>query len=56
MHVHVCMYECTLADPELQKRGGQISAEIFEQPFLGVPEQISAFPHKFFLLIDLFHF
>ena len=55
-----------LAEPELQKRGGQILARIFERPFLGVPEKITAFPPKiviylpkflmtFFLVIDLFN-
>src|SRR6218665_2056409 len=30
--------------------GGQIFAEIFERPFLGVPEKISEFPPKIFHL------
>ena len=36
----------SLADPELQKRGGKILAEIFLRLFLGVPEKISAFLQK----------
>ena len=57
----------SLADPELQNRGGQMLTEIFERPFLGVPQKTSAFPPKvnshlsptisddFFLLIDLYN-
>src|SRR6218665_1047217 len=49
MHVHVCMYECTLADPELQKLGGQIFSEIFERPFLGVSPKFQHFPKMSFV-------
>ena len=44
----------SLADPELQNRGEQILAEIFERPFLGVPDQISAFPPKNFIYLPKF--
>ena len=37
----------SLADPELQKQGGQIFAEIFERPFLDVSWKIfSISPQK----------
>jgi len=35
-----------LADPELQKRGCQILAEIFERPFLGVSRKNVCIPPK----------
>src|SRR6218665_3686002 len=43
-----------LADPELQKRGGQIFAEIFERPFLGVFRKKSAFPTKIVIYLQKF--
>ena len=39
-----CGYVWSLADPDLQKQGGQIFHEIFERPFLGISRKISAFP------------
>jgi len=44
-----------LADPELQKRGGQICAEIFERPFLGVSRKnVCISPKKFHLSPKMF--
>ena len=40
-----------LADPE-QKRGGQILAEIFERPFLGVSRKNVSIPHLFSKISD----
>ena len=56
----------SLADPDLQKQGGQIFDEIFERPFLGIswtnfcipqkiPHYFPKFLMTFFLVIDLFH-
>ena len=39
-----------LAEPERQNRGGQILAEIFQRPFLGVLEKMSAFSPQIFHL------
>src|SRR6218665_953131 len=44
MHVHVCMYECTLADPGLQKRGGKFFPKFLNDLFLGVSPKFQHFP------------
>src|SRR6218665_3089499 len=65
----VCRYDRrlqSLADPELQKRGGQIFSEICERPFLGVSRKNFSISPKsvhlslkisddLFLVIDLFN-
>src|SRR6218665_2489814 len=50
-----CCLSLPLAEPELQKRVGQICAEIFERRFLGVSRHnFCIFPQKFHLSPKIF--
>ena len=45
---------CSLADPELQRRGGHIFAEIFERTFLGVSRKNFSVSQKSFIYLPKF--
>ena len=45
---------CALADPELQKRGGQFFAEIFERRFLGISRKNFSISRKNFTYLPKF--
>ena len=44
--IHNASWRDTLADPDLQKLGGQIFDEIFQRPFLGISRKNFFIPQK----------
>src|SRR6218665_2687378 len=54
MILYTALLVRTLADPDLQKRGGQIFDEIFQRPFLGISQKNFFIPQKFHMYLPKF--
>jgi len=46
--------ELVTSGSKTSETGGQIFAEIFERPFLGVSQKLSAFPQRMFIYLQKF--